>query len=110
MKVGLTSSGEVRSELRSWKDCKPAYLREGVVEAQRPKRGRPVKNPSTAAEESEESKQIVTPAPEVSPNLDPGNSNRYNLRPRKSTVAEVWSASKSEIAAINAAISRNRGT
>ena len=108
VKVGLTSSGEVRSELRSWKDCKPAYLREGAVEAQRPKRGRPIKTP--AAEESEESKQIVTPVPEVSPNLDPGNSNRYNLRPRKSTVAEVWSASKSEIAAINAAISRNRGT
>ena len=43
VKVGLTPSGEVRSELRNWADVKPAKLRDGVADAERPKRGRPPK-------------------------------------------------------------------
>ena len=34
IKAGLTAKGEIRSELRSWSDCKPAFMREDTVEVQ----------------------------------------------------------------------------
>ena len=75
IKVGVNKNGENRTELRAWSDLKPAYLREGVTEAQRPKRGRPRK---------------VQPSPEVLPEVSHNSlpqqstdASRYNLRPRK---------------------------
>ena len=44
IKVGLTRSGEIRSERRAWADCKPAHRRSDTIEAERPRRGRPRKD------------------------------------------------------------------
>ena len=49
IRVGRNMDDSDRLELRSWADCKPANRRQGTEEAQRPKRGRPPKNPEVEA-------------------------------------------------------------
>ena len=45
IKVGLNKDGSFCEELRHWSDLKVAHLKDGMAEAERPKRGRPVKVP-----------------------------------------------------------------
>ena len=86
IRAGLTKSGEVRSELRSWTDCKPANLRDGVADAERPQRGRPPKPslvPSSNTRSAENSLPIDTSVPP--PNLPNSNDGGNPSRPTRST-------------------------
>ena len=98
--MGLNKQGADRLEIRHISDVKVAYLREGAKEAQRPKRGRPRKEPDTspAVDTSEDTlpdqnKQTVVvgkparstrnPAPNYVATIDvfeprAGNSKRYS--------------------------------
>ena len=143
IKVGLTAEGEVRSELRSWSDCKPAHMGDNSVEAERPKRGRPRSSNSNASPQHQNTsptKDQTTNQNKPSPNLSIQNEGGNSTRPTRSTrnpqpnyVALVsamdfskpppmapnsnvfaphaeqkpWSASITEINAINASICRN---
>ena len=120
IKVGLNKDGSNRTELRSWSDVKSAYLRENVIEAERPKRGRPPlrPNPGPAPSVSEkvtsdESKQIDDSQPfhgfrpfDVSqidfskppPNFSAGNSKTHRQRP------DNWSATPQQIEDIQRSI------
>ena len=117
IKTGLTKEGVVRKELRAWSDCKPAKMRDGVVEAERPKRGRPPKESSDP--------QPVEQPPEVEPPpVRPVRSTRnpmpnyvdaisaipdFSQPPPSfcSTAAETpkaWVASKEDLSVINQSI------
>ena len=83
IKVGLTKSGEVRTELRHWKDLKVAHMRPEAKEAQRPKRGRPAKQPTSTRSEADcttgVDPQIIQDGAEINKpsasNSRAGNSN-----------------------------------
>ena len=45
VRTGTFKSGKPRLELHSWNNAKPAFLSEDSVVAERPKLGRPVKEP-----------------------------------------------------------------
>ena len=102
IKVGLTRSGEVRSEIRAWADCKPAFRRNDTIEAERPMRGRPRKNtavdtPPDTADDASAAMPDTLEEPVTANNNTSGTDNplqttqpRYNLRPRKSKeVAQI---------------------
>ena len=90
IKVGVNKDLTDRTELRSWADVKPAYLKDEVVEAERPKRGRPPKAPSPSSPEVETSSETPsdTSPPSNNNKAEPStdvpsrNLNQYNLRPR----------------------------
>ena len=65
IKAGLTAKGEVRSELRSWSDCKPAFMREDTVEASRSKRGRPSKESVPDKMDQDQNKPIGNDPPNL---------------------------------------------
>ena len=83
--MGLTKSGEDRTELRHWKDLKIAHMRPEATEAERPKRGRPPKSPvenvqvsSEADSRKEEKVNNATGAEKKStPQIEAGNSNSH---------------------------------
>ena len=135
IKTGLTKGGEVRSEVRAWADCKPAHRRDETIEASRPARGRPPKNPGLESDArvvtdnqniSDQSSNVnkVGTAEESLPQL---NSNVGGKPPARSTrnpapnyvdavIASIdfskpppnmWSASKSELIDINKSIGSN---
>ena len=118
LKVGTYSSGKVRTQVRHWSHCKPAYMREGSVEAEGAKLGRPKKSsvqidaPPPASEAhsqlsitTNDSKQKEKEAPEPAKiqTRFPARSTR-NKNP--TYVDAIWSASESDLAEINASISR----
>ena len=93
IKVGVNKDLTDRTELRSWADVKPAYLRDDMVDAERPKRGRPRKSPPIPEVTQPKVENSSGPTPSdasllwnnnnpkptsASPNLD----RNYNLRPR----------------------------
>ena len=115
IKTGLTRSGEIRSELRSWSDCKPAYRRDETLEASKPTRGRPPKQPPEPPlpAQVEQNKTNIDDDPpfhgfgqpiasldfsKPPPGYDAGNSNKWNSKP--------WSASVSEIENLNKMINQ----
>ena len=121
IKTGLTAKGEIRSELRAWADCKPAYVNEDTVEASRPKRGRPPKKTSeTKTNESEQSPNLDTSSqpfhgfatqPGVAtvdfskpppPFPCAGNSN---FKTTHADSTKTWSASVADLEVINSSIS-----
>ena len=131
IKTGLTKNGEIRSELRSWSDCKPAHLRDDAVVAERPKRGRPPKTPEPSLDVNPNTSTSVNNPSEPSAN-NQSETRKYNLRPRKpAEVAAIdftkpppnagnlnnsttsadpprpWSASEAEIKLINQSIQRH---
>ena len=79
IKVGVNKDGSDRTELRAWADCKQAYLRDDAVEAERPKRGRPKKDPENIQSPDEPLTVEKALLPEV-------KQQPYNLRPRASRV------------------------
>ena len=104
IKVGVNKQGEDRVELRSWSDAKPAYRRESIEDAVRPKRGRPTKSSNVDLDLN------TTTNPDVNNNIN-GISMEWlksfdfsipppQLQPRH------WSATQAEIEAINQAISK----
>ena len=119
--VGYYAGGQIRTEVQHWSRCKPAYCREGVPDAQRPKLGQPRKQspePSEPAKRSidtDKSKQASAEGLALSSNNNnkPARENsNEEARPARSTrnpnpkyVDAIWSASQSEIAAINRSIS-----
>ena len=126
IKVGQNRDGTDRTELRNWQDCKCAYLREGVQDAARPKRGRPAKpttptSPSSAspptspdvnnnvaaikASDTSQNLSIDVSAIDFSvppPGFKAGNSNINTTR------AETWSASRQELDMINRSINTSQ--
>ena len=120
IKVGLTSQGEERVELRAWADVKPAYLRDDAEEAQRPKRGRPTKIllPENANDVSN-NKQTASSEEPVSPNLESQPFHGF-MPPDVSTVdfsvpppnyagnLNAWQATAEDLRQINQSISSHR--
>ena len=120
IKAGLTSQGEVRKELRAWSDCKPANLREGAVEAERPRRGRPPKErttsptpdlPSSSTPEQPSSpthrpvRQTRNPSPNYVDTLSIDFSKPPPpIAPPAAEPAKTWTASKEELSVINRSI------
>ena len=135
IKVGLTKAGEVRTELRHWKDLKVAHMRPDAKEAERPKRGRP-KNATVRSEgdnvtggkpaEIQNGGEInKPPAPPTGHVNSAGNSNRPTRStrnpdpkyvdaltlvvtgppPPKPFATRAWSASAYELEEINRSIS-----
>ena len=102
IKVGVNKQGEDRVELRSWSDAKPAYRRESIEDAVRPKRGRPTNSHNTAIPDvnnniSEISLEWLN---SFDFSIPPPPINQLNAEPRH------WSATQEELKAINKAISR----
>ena len=108
IRVGRNKDNSDRLELRAWSDCKPAYLKDGAVEAERPKRGRPAKTPV-------QSPNLITDDLDTQPFHGFASSIDFSKPPppfpiRQSnttqTELKMWSASPSEIASINQSISK----
>ena len=92
-------NGSERHEIRHISDCKIAYLRQDVEDAQRPKRGRPSKAQTNTGPDGEAKDDAATSgdndksshnnkqtaAPSTSPNLG-NNNSRYNLRQKQKVV------------------------
>ena len=122
-----------RTEVRAWKDCKPAYLRENITEASRPRRGRPRKTspsglmpsntPDLASSSSDTSQTVVADdnnnkvaSVNISPSLQhwvavqdfsgPPLAGNLNSKSTHADQAKMWSATSAEIAVINASIRR----
>ena len=122
IRVGLNKDLTDRTEIRSWGDAKAAFVKEDVVEASRPTRGRP-KKPS-------KSNQTEVETPKSTPNTDidqdpPFHGFNTQLKPSDQIATidfsvpppwhlltstpysdsnRAWSATKEEIDAINNAI------
>ena len=91
LRVGRNSDDSDRLERRAWADCKPANLREGQADAERPKRGRPAKQ-STVPDPTEQVTSDLTDVnkdvgtTDVPQNLSPQpNSNDGGKRSARST-------------------------
>ena len=133
IKVGVCADGSDRTEVRAWKDCKPAYLRENITEASRPRRGRPRKTspsglmpsntPDLASSSSDTSQTVVADdnnnkvaSVNISPSLQhwvavqdfsgPPLAGNLNSKSTHADQAKMWSATLAEIAVINASIRR----
>ena len=112
IKVGLTAKGDIRSELRAWADCKPAYMREDTVEASRPKRGRPAKNASSASSDtsptSDINNNIATTEPAESRNLL--SAIDFSVPPPnfRAGNSKTWQATTEELRNINLSINQPR--
>ena len=65
VKTGTFKDGSDRLELHSWNNAKPAYMAEGMQPVDRPKLGRPAKNPSPAPPISSESDSLLKPTPKT---------------------------------------------
>ena len=132
IKAGLTKTGEVRSELRSWTDCKPANVREGVKDAERPKRGRPPQSPpvpsdqhTSLTDQNKSSNLEEENTPNLTNSNDSGNSSRstrstrnpapryvdalvasidFSKPPPSCPPSTTWTASRQELEVINRSI------
>ena len=116
IKVGTNKDLSDRTEVRHWGDIKPAHLRPGAQEAERPKRGRPTlksgpeshdtSDPVKAQLSNNNNKpdDIGKSSNEGSPNLNPsaGNSNsNVSGKPIRSTRNPAPNYIDSIIAAID---------
>ena len=88
VKVGLNRHGAERLEIRHMSDIKVAHLRENATIAERPKRGRPVKQPEdTILSPPQSTAQAATPSTissetsETVTNPNAGNSNSTSTSP-----------------------------
>ena len=132
IKVGLTKTGEVRHEVRHWRDLKVAHMRSDAQEAERPKRGRPSKisKPAESGTTSTNEVNKVSREAIVSPNVN--KDSNEGGKPKRSTrnpnpvyvdsivtgpppqlafphKPQAWSASPEDIRAINEGIGRLGG-
>ena len=127
IKVGLNKDGSFRKELRTWSDVKPAYLRENMSEASRPKRGRPSKPTSDSLSNSKSSVDASLPKSNQN-NVGTNNSKSPNSNAAVAAIdfsvpppmeragnsnavathaePKAWSASQQDIEWLNKSISR----
>ena len=85
VKVGVNKDGSARTEKRSWRDAKPAYLRENVPDAVRRGRGRPRKGPhkeQAGTSNPEEADTSVPVENSLADNVN--NNNDANTSPDES--------------------------
>ena len=90
IKVGTHKDGSDRTELRTWADCKSAYRREGVPDAQRPKLGRPAK--AAAFNSPPESDTILSNHPDTSITNVDVNNNVASVERQQSQNLAAWIA------------------
>ena len=94
IKVGTNKNLSDRLEIRHISDVKVAYLRDDAKIAERPKRGRPKKNPPPATTPPDTPSSI--PASTERPPSQKENPHSYNLRARKPTSNNVASITLSQ--------------
>ena len=90
IKVGTHKDGSDRTELRTWADCKSAYRREGVPDAQRPKLGRPAK--AAAFNSPPESDTILSNHSDTSITNVDVNNNVASVERQQSQNLAAWIA------------------
>ena len=114
IRVGRFKDNSDKLELRSWSDCKPAYLAEDAKEAERPKRGRPSKAAVTNPPQKSEDSDLPFHGFATQPNIAVVDFSRppppFPTNPvNPSSMQKSWSASTAELAKINASISSSMG-
>ena len=135
IKVGLTRAGEDRHEVRHWRDLKVAHMAPDAKEAARPMRGRPVKTcvqsgpdstteksgiqdggninkpvaPSTHAEDAviTNVRSTRNPNPQYVDGIGPPSLPPFPKAGISNKIS-TWSASKEELAILNASIAGGR--
>ena len=96
VKIGCHVSGEARTLTFHWSSCKIAHMREGALEASRPKLGRPPKRPPTSKVshqlspdpplDVDDAKQKQKPVEPVIPVEPPPSESSTNERGKIQTV------------------------